>query len=198
MCRWRLARSSLVPLMSVPFSTVCCTGCDLAQPGFILFGDFRYSDQGREAPVNRGFGYCKSCRSVEPREVLPGPDDIAQEDALENIKPPAGLLSRLRSLISRRSGDTQPSPRNDSSTILRIVAGLNRAPVCLTCGSSDGIEIPRSSAEGSDAQGAHTGVIHPGCGGKFLIRPSDGLRVALRPRIRIYDLYGKLLDDHPT
>jgi hypothetical protein len=177
--------------MSVPFSTICCDGCALEQPGYITFGQFVYSDGPFEAPLRRGYGFCQSCDAVVAMEVLPTDQDLVLKQP-EPAPTPNWGRRLSQSIFGQKAHPPQEDNRSEVA-VLQSVSDLQRDPVCLTCGSSDCFDIPARHFYRGPRTTHATSVFHPGCGGRFLIRSSDGLRIALRMKKRSYDIHGQLL-----
>lgn len=171
--------------MSIPFLSITCTSCSFRGSSLATVGRFQWSDQGQVFNFDRQLGLCLDCNGIVAIEKFP---DAQIMKRARRIRPAyvARLLFRLletdqvKYLASQKGFD-----------VLERVLALKRQPVCLECGTSAVRPIIIPKGVNSDAAVA-TDLGHPWCAGKLQIQASGGMRIGLKQRTRIYDIYGRL------
>ena len=76
--------------------------------------------------------------------------------------------------------------------VLEEVLALDRQPVCLECGKSAVRRIVRPEGVNSQAP-VSLDLGHPWCAGTLQVQGSGGLRINVRTKTYIYNIYGQLL-----
>lgn len=175
--------------MSMPFQIISCVKCGCGAMSSILYGGFVWrDDQRREAAMSRELGYCLDCARIVAKEKLPTPDCLTEPSE----PAAASFFERLLAKVKR----DRTSPRA-SLKVLEAVIKLGRKPVCLDCGSDQVISIPIPKRDRNDDSLAPTGVMHPDCGGEFVVKGSGGTRFRFILVKRVYDINGRLIETKP-
>lgn len=132
-------------------------------------------------------GVCNHCNELVAMEYFPD----------------STVMERARELHPEYCGNASAIFENDEAkyiasqigmNVLETVLALHREPVCLTCGGSDvqPIMIPRFVSTRTRIP-VCLGISHPECGGLLMVKGSDGMRLAMNPITRVYDIYGQLI-----
>lgn len=177
--------------MSVPFEIIECERCGYSETSLLTAGKFVWSDGEEEYWFRRKLAICGDCESVVAMEQFPEPAVLAQ------------ARKRLRSFwrkLTKNYGDDDAGmmARSNGLSVAERVLGLNRSPVCLSCGSTNVAPLSRPDDGGAEnIQSRPLGIAHPGCGGMLTIHGSGGLRVAPMEVTKIYDVHGKKLGERP-
>lgn len=148
-------------------------------------GGFQWSDQGQVFKFDRQLGLCLDCNEIVAIEKFP--DAQIMERARE-IRPTYEGKPLLR-LLEKDQAKYLAS--QEGFDVLERVLALKRQPVCLECGKSAVRPITIPKGVNSDTAVA-LDLGHPWCAGKLQIQTSDGMRIGLNPRTRIYDIFGRL------
>ncbi|WP_129433876.1 hypothetical protein [Roseovarius sp. A46] len=118
--------------------------------------------------------------------------------------PEAEVMGRAREISATYTGDplfrylekdeAKYLASQDGFDVLEKVLALGRPPVCLDCGSTDiePLKVPEGVGFKTDVP-VDLGIGHPGCDGRLMVEGSGGMRIALRPKTKVYDIYGQLL-----
>ena len=131
--------------MSIPFSIVTCSDCDLRGSTLQLAGLFRWRDRtGRSCHMARTMGFCPDCDALVAMEILPTPGDL--EDARTRASEHRAYNAKLASPWGRLRNALATFPRRpvaiDDPEVLDAVHRLRRKPACLRCGSSEVTALP--------------------------------------------------------
>ena len=203
--------------MSMSVDYFSCDRCDFNASITSCWGKFSYQDQSELLPVNRAAGWCYSCSSIVPVEILPEQVTVAtlkadvseKERQLSEAKARSiakqtflqkifrirqGVPEYIRDLESNYSGAVDCL--DEEKQRLRFLERRRSPPRCLKCGSIECHPLPPQT-DGMEANGCikHVfpiGFQHPGCGGNLLAKTSD-FRVSMILSHRIYDIEGIFL-----
>ena len=137
--------------------------------------------------MDREMGLCQNCNEIVAMEHFPEPEvlDRAKE-----------LHTEYRAKVTTILEDDEAKyiASQEGIGVLEKIISLNRSPICLTCGGNDvqPINIPRGVSIKTKTP-VCLGISHPECGGLLMIKGSEGLRIGIRPRKSVYDIYGRLI-----
>lgn len=177
--------------MSMTFQIIECEECGLLATTTSLAGKFLWTDGKDTYWFQRQLGLCPHCCSVEPMEEFPDPSDLEP--------PPRRRLGWLWSVLSplyRRNAAFQ-AKEVAGFAVAKAVLALNRAPVCLSCGSSAVKPLDLPQMDDADVQPRRIGARHPGCGGELTVRGSGDVREWPPSVTLTYDLQGRLIHKAP-
>ena len=172
--------------MSVRFLRITCDCCSFRGDSLECFGDFNWLHEGQYFEMERQMGVCRNCEAIVAMEVLP--DDETMRRAREIRATYTG--PRVWAFFEKDAAKCMAS--QEGFDVLEQVMALQRPPVCLTCGSSavDAIKVPEG-AQGDTP--IDLGMGHPNCPGRLRIQGSGGMRIAMYPLSRFYDIHGQLV-----
>lgn len=204
--------------MSMPFVEYSCTDCDFGSADHVIWGRFHYRTSKGEVDLERTLGWCDSCATLAPIEVLPSDDSLAKslvqiEECKQQLDAISKLESASRPLWIRLLGLSDWS--YDRMDLQRQLNDLKQGHVdlkartlllrdrrsgrrCLVCSSESVRQIPRPAMPGESEFSAlyeqiHVGMQHPGCTGQ-LVAADSGTRIRMHLFKRVYDLEGHLLE----
>lgn len=169
--------------MSFPDSWIKCNSCGESYSTDVLAGRFVYEFQdGVQVPIERTFGWCGDCGSLEAMENLDPTEVATKIDELnEKGKGHSGLLKSL----SAEHRQAIEIIQNKVARLERLRSYLEKRtepPKCLNCGS-DFI---------SEMRGQLDAWQHPKCGGTFTPETGKIFYSDVYP-LRIYDEAGMLV-----
>ena len=202
--------------MSMPFKIVSCKKCEFSAPMTCLWGMFEY-DLGATGTLElaRGLGWCDSCSTIVPAEMLPNARDHAAtasaalsagEDLVERIATLRGGRFTVRRFAfslgyrSRRISELQKELKSNRETVeshrkmADLLSRRTSPSRCLSCGRSDVHYLEREIP--GVRPPARLSLNHPGCGGELWIeKPQLDIRVNIQPVRRRYDAEGRFLSE---
>ena len=207
--------------MSIPYNEFRCTACDYSETSLVATGRRVYRVGPVEAPIRYSLGLCEGCSSVVAMERMPDKDLVAAAKAIRLDEPapePAPDPEQEpapapwpRSLIRRLFGSSEPPrpPARDlwdmteaerlavtgGVAVLEGVLGLERSPVCLSCGDERVSPLDVGERGDEPRPWRRLGRMHPGCGGELEVRWSGrNDRIAPVERVRVYNVHGEMID----
>lgn len=175
--------------MSIPFLIITCTACDFRGSSFATTGRFLCSHNGQTFQLERYLGLCLDCNKI-----------VAIEDLSD-----AETMERARSIRATYTG--QPLFRlleRDHAKylasqvgfeVLEEVLARDRRPVCLECGKSAVRPIDRPEGVNSKAP-VSLNIGHPWCAGKLQIQGSGSLRIGVRAKTYVYNIFGQMISSY--
>jgi hypothetical protein len=205
--------------MSAPAVMFGCDRCEFRASAMANWGIFNYQVENDTIPVERQLGWCRSCDTVTPAEVLPTRDSLnaaqARRDSLQaQIQDARNALQSEQSWIARLFGVSPRLPPDiqdlqfvqfalsqtvaDWQRALDALKGRTSRPRCLLCGAHCESYLPSMSGlseqDDDDDTSVPIGFMHPKCGGQ-LTAWLPGIRWSVRLRRRTYDLEGRLISE---
>ena len=168
--------------MSVPYDSLKCERCEASFSLNYVWGNFFYEmPNGTRFPLERNMAWCHSCAATSEVEDL---------EHSSNLQNQLGELAHELASLTRGFGSFMPAHRKRSQELAAKIENVRQhidylkkrtdPPRCLTCGSPDWIDIPR------------TGFSHPGCGGEFRHVHAEFF-ISETSQTYLYDPSGRLL-----
>lgn len=175
--------------MSLPFLHISCTACDFRGSSLATTGRFLWSHKGQMFQLERRLGLCLDCNKVVAIEELPNAETMERARTIRATYIGQPLLKLLepdyaKYLASQVGFD-----------VLEEVLALDRQPVCLECGKSAVRPIDRPEGVNSQAP-VSLSLGHPWCAGMLQVQGSDGLRIGVRARTYVYNIYGQMTSSY--
>lgn len=186
--------------MSIATDSIFCDSCDFRAGTAVSWGRFIYRLQGgEEVSLNRTLGWCYSCASIEPIEVLSDKDKLeagahrltTELDSFGKVT----FFERIRGGLRKREDAIKRLTErlSEENKRLRFLAQRKSPPKCLACGSEEVEEMPHANPEeGGEPINLH--FIHPHCGGTLWIEKT-GIRYMFRFTPKYYDSNGLRLPE---
>jgi len=172
---------------------ILCSLCNYSTNEAILWGVYEYVISDNVfLHMKRTYGWCYSCKEIKPIEVLPDKPKLEKE--LEVLNSTRKRWTALTEFKSNRALETVDEKIKEIQDCLKFLNLRKAPPRCLTCGSTDVVNIVRPNVqEGESVQLAFT---HPGCGGTFTVKNSrndSGIRFNWRIYRRLYSVNGQFI-----
>lgn len=175
--------------MSIPFLIITCTACDFRGNSLATVGQFLWSHKGQTFQFERRLGLCLDCNKVVAIEDLPDAETMERARTIRASYTGKPLLRFLepdyaKYLASQAGFD-----------LLEEVLALDRQPVCLQCGRSAVRPIVRPEGVNSQAS-VSLNLGHPWCAGTLQVQGSGSLRLGVRAKTYVYNIYGQMISSY--
>lgn len=118
-------------------------------------------------------------------------EGIPSQEMFERARDLHPSLKGKISVILERDEAKWLAYQNDFDLLERVMK-MNRPPVCLKCGADAVTPLTLPPEANSDTL-KELGMIHPGCGGKLMVKGSGRMRISLWPITYFFDINGKFL-----
>ena len=186
-----------------------CDKCDFSASSMVNWGNFHYLDGKKLLSLNRKLGWCDSCATLTPIEVLPSLDELAHSQqkcekmlqeyqlAYESLMLKRTWFARLMGLKPKLPDDLMnikmdinalDEDMSELKASLAYLSGRKSPPRCLKCGSQEVSSLSLFPAH--KAVAAQIQVFkHPNCGGAVRANVTE-IRFAMRLPEYFYDKEG--------
>lgn len=185
--------------MSMPVQiTISCSLCDFSTSEMIIWGYYRYMiSENVFHNISRAYGWCYSCKNIEPVEDFPNKQELEKE--LEVLNNKSKRWNALTGFKSNRAIETVDKEIKKIQEWLPFLNLRKDPPRCLTCGSTDIVKIGVPHVkEGETFQLTFT---HPNCGGTFTVsnkKDDSAIRFCMSFPPKLYDINGQAIIQKKT